>query len=93
MNPTFETLLDTSFEEIRRNASGNARVIISMLDALKLIGATSPLVSHKRALGEQAKKVAELAEGNIESTHDLAAIRARLETLHIAVDPNPPTNR
>ncbi|AKH37612.1 MULTISPECIES: DUF2254 domain-containing protein [Nitrosomonas] len=93
MNPTFETLLDTSFEEIRRNASGNARVIISMLDALKIIGATSPLVSHRKALGEQAKKVAELAEGSIESTHDLAAIRARLETLHIAVDPNPPANR
>ncbi|SDX06250.1 DUF2254 domain-containing protein [Nitrosomonas communis] len=93
MNPTFETLLDTSFEEIRRNASGNPRVIISMLDALKLIGATSPLDSHKRALGEQVKKVAELAEGSIESTHDLAAIRARLETLSIAVDLNPPANR
>lgn len=84
----FETLLAASFDEIRRNAGGNVRVIISMLDALQLIEMRTSVVLRREALREQAKRITELANRSVESPTDLAAIRARPGSLG-ALDKKP----
>ncbi|SFO01563.1 Uncharacterized membrane protein [Nitrosospira briensis] len=89
---TFEALLGASFDEIRRNASRNTRVIVSMLDALQLIGTRTSVVPRKEALSKQAKSIAELADRSVESPTDLATIRARLESLCVALDKKPATS-
>lgn len=83
---TFEALLAASFDEIRRNANGNARVIVCMLDALQLIGTRTSSVSRREALSEQAKRIAELADRSVGSPADLATIRAAVERLCAALD-------
>ena len=86
---TFEALLGTSFDEIRRNASGNTRVIVSLLDALQLIGTRTPAVPRRKALREQATRIAESADCSVESPADLAEIRARAGRLCAALDKEP----
>lgn len=86
---TFESLLGASFDEIRRNSSGNTRVIVCMLDALQLIGTRTPLVLRREALREQAKRVAGLADRSVESPTDLAEIRTLAGRVLAALDEKP----
>jgi uncharacterized membrane protein len=86
VHTTFEALLGASFDEIRRNASANVRVIVCMLDALQLIGTRTSIVPRREALSEQAERIAELAGRSVESPNDLATIRAAVERLCVAQD-------
>ncbi len=88
VGPTFAILLQTSFDQIRRNAKGNVTVMNRMLDALQTIASQTVSARRREALLEQAWRIADLAHRSVESAHDLMAIDARLAGINLAAAVN-----
>ena len=75
---TFKSLLDDSFDQIRRSAEGNVAVMERMLGAIENIASLTTNPYRRRALCEQIQRIDELADRTIESAHDRARIEKRL---------------
>jgi len=75
---TFKSLLDDSFDQIRRSAEGNVAVMERMLSAIENIASLTTNPYRRRALCEQIQRIDELADRTIESAHDRARIEKRL---------------
>ena len=86
--PTFERLLAEAFDEIRGSAAGNVAIMARMLSAIHTIASLMVSPSRLRALDEQVRCIAELADRSIESTHDRAQIERRLMHVHEALVPD-----
>ena len=76
--PSFEGLLNESFDQIRGSAERNVAILSRMLGALKTIGGLAIRPGHLRALDEQLQCIVELADRRVESSHDRARIERRL---------------
>jgi uncharacterized membrane protein len=86
MAPTFESLLSSAFDQIRRNAEGNVSVMSRMLGAFDAIGSQTDSPRRRLALREQVQRIAELADRTIDSAHDRARIEERLMHVRKAMD-------
>jgi uncharacterized membrane protein len=87
--PTFESLLAESFDQIRGSAQGNVAIMLRMLGALQTIAGLTASPSRRRALRDQVRWIAELAERTLESAHDRARIDTRLAHLREALEAEP----
>lgn len=87
--PTFEGLLTEAFDQIRESAAGNVAIMARMLGAIDTIASLTLSPSRLRALDEQVRWIAELAERSIESTHDRARIEQRLTHVRERTDRPP----
>jgi uncharacterized membrane protein len=86
---SFETLLAESFDQIRSNAGGNAATMLRMLGALETISSLTAGPIRRRALRDQVRWIAELAERTLESEHDRASIDTRLTHVREALNADP----
>ena len=89
MGPTFESLLADSFDQIRGSAQGNVAIMLRMLGALQTIAGLTASPSRRRALRDQVRWIAELAERTLESEHDRASIDTRLARVREALEAEP----
>jgi uncharacterized membrane protein len=78
---TFVTLVEVSFDQIRRSAKGNVTVMTHMLSALEVIATRTTGTHRREALRKQVQWIAELAHRSVESPHDLMALDAQLESV------------
>jgi uncharacterized membrane protein len=89
IGPTFEGLLAESFDQIRGSAQGNVAIMLRMLGALQTIAGLTTSPSQRRALGDQVRWIAELAEHTLASAHDRARIETRLARVREALEAEP----
>lgn len=75
--PTFEGLLNQSFDQILENAEGNTVVLTRILSAIEHIYRLTRSTQRRRALMRQVQMIAELAD-RIKSTQARRAIEAHL---------------
>lgn len=73
--PTFETFFAESFDEIRRNAEGNATLILRLLVSLKTVAIATDDPARKRIIYQRVSLLQDLAEKTIDSEYDVAQIR------------------
>jgi uncharacterized membrane protein len=91
--PSFESLLDESFDQIRSSAKGDLAIISRMLDALHTLAGVTASPQRRRTLREQVERLAELAERTVESSHDRSRINARLTRVREALEDEPASSR
>jgi uncharacterized membrane protein len=72
--PTFGSLLDLSFDGIRRNAGGNVTVLKELLLAMETIAAFARDKDRRLALRRHVDEIALLADGGVSSPSDRSAI-------------------
>ena len=84
--PSFESMLNDAFDQIRRNANGNVTIFLRILEALKILADQASGPRRRRALFEQMQQIAELATRSVDSTHDRAKIEAHLMRLRIILN-------
>jgi len=89
MAPTFESLLGSAFDQIRRNAEGNVSVMSRILGALDAIASQTDRPGRRMALREQVQQIAELADRTIDSAHDRAQLDAQLMRVRKALESGP----
>jgi uncharacterized membrane protein len=87
--PTFESLLSSAFDQIRRNAEGNVAVMSHMLGALDTIASQTDRPRRRLALREQVQGIAELADRTIHSAHDRVTIEERIMRVLKAFEAKP----
>jgi uncharacterized membrane protein len=85
VGPSFESLLAESFDEIQSSCKGNLTVMLRMLDGLQTLAGLTANPPHRRALGEQADQIAELAERTLESPHERTRFESRLAQVREAL--------
>jgi uncharacterized membrane protein len=89
MAPTFESLLSSAFDQIRRNAEGNVAVMSRMLGALDAIASQTASPRRRIALRGQVQRIVELADRTIDSAHDRARLEERLLHVRKALEAGP----
>ena len=89
IGPTFAGLLAESFDQIRGSAKGNVAIMLRMLGALQTIAGLTARPGRRRALRDQVRWIAELAERTLESAHDRARIDLRLAHVREALEADP----
>jgi uncharacterized membrane protein len=89
MGPTFASLVDESFDQIRESAKGNVAVMLRMLGALQTIASQTDSPSRRLVLREQAQRIAELAGRTIASPHDQERFESRLASTLAALETEP----
>lgn len=89
VGPSFESLLAESFHQIQSSAKGNLTVMSRMLDGLQTVAGLTANPRRRRALGEQAEQLAELAERTIEAPHERSRIITRLALVRQAINARP----
>jgi len=85
VGPSFERLLAESFNQIQSSSKGNLTVMLRMLDGLQTVAGLTAHPPHRRALGDQADQIAELAVRTLESPHERATLGARLKTTRAVI--------
>ena len=83
---TFASMVAESFDQIRGSAQGNVAIMVRMLGALQTIAGLTASPSRRRALHDQAERIAELAERTIESPHDQTRFQNRLARTREALE-------
>jgi len=78
-------LLADSFDQIQSSSEGNLTVMLRMLDGLQTVAGLTANPRYRRALGEQADQIAELAERTIESSHERTRFESRLAQVREAL--------
>jgi uncharacterized membrane protein len=68
--PSFEALLALSFDQIRGSAEVNVAILARILGALDTIGSLAIRPNHLRALEEQLRCIAELADRTIKAIYE-----------------------
>ncbi len=89
IGPTFESLLAESFDQIRGSAQGNVAIMLRILGALQTIAGLTASPGRRRALRDQVRWIAELAERTLEPAHDRARIDTRLARVREALEAEP----
>ena len=89
IGPSFEDLLAESFGQVRSSAKGNVAVMLRMLGALQTIAGRTARPGRRRALRDQVRWIAELADLTLESAHDRARIDTRLAGVREALEADP----
>jgi uncharacterized membrane protein len=74
--PSFPSLLDEAFDQIRQNAAGNVAVLTRLLQALETIAGQTANLRRRQALRQQAELIAAVAERTIASPHDRGGVEA-----------------
>lgn len=72
--PSFERLVATGLHEIRRNAAGNYRVLLRLLDTLALLLLAVEAPERRRVLREEAARVHALGQGSLPDAADRAGL-------------------
>jgi len=86
---SFESLLSESFDQIRSNAKGDVAIMLRMLGAIHTLTSLTASPQRRRALREQVRWIAELAERTLGSTHDRARIDTRLACVRETLEAEP----
>ena len=84
--PSFESVLDEAFDQIRQNGAGNVAIMVRMLDALQTIADRTADPGRRRAVGERMQWIAELAERTIGSPYDRARFERKLARVRQAFE-------
>ena len=74
--PSFRSLLDEAFNQIRQNAGGNVVVLVRLLAVLHIIAGFTHDEERRRALQHHTDLLVETAERSVSSPHDRAAIQS-----------------
>ena len=85
IGPTFASVLDDSFDQIRASGEGNAAIMLRMLGAVDTIGKLSASPKRREALLEHVQRIAEVSARTIESPHDRHRVERRLKSVHDAL--------
>jgi len=72
--PTFRSLLDEAFAQIRQNSEGNVAVLTRLIQVLNIIAGFTCDRERRQALQIHADLVLETADRSVSSPHDRAAI-------------------
>ncbi|MEW4570391.1 DUF2254 domain-containing protein [Tautonia sp. JC769] len=87
--PTFESILDLSFEDIRRNAEGNVAVLDVMLTAMTTICVFTRDDDRRRSVRRHVGAIAELAGRSVSAPSDRASMESKIRrTLAALGDPD-----
>ncbi|MGO8871143.1 MAG: DUF2254 domain-containing protein [Acidimicrobiales bacterium] len=78
-DPSYERMVDRSFDKIRQSARGMPAVIIRMLDALSHVMEHTTDTRQRLALMRQAEMILRGADDEVPEPNDLADIRLRFE--------------
>jgi uncharacterized membrane protein len=68
--PSFESLLNESFDQMRLNAEGNVVILVRLLEALRSISFRTPSVRRRVALKRHVEDIAELITRTISTTRE-----------------------
>jgi uncharacterized membrane protein len=79
--PTYDRLVQRSFEKIRQSSLGAPAVMIRMLDALTRIMAETSSSGQRRVLLEQAEMIDRACERSVPEAADRADVRRRYEAI------------
>jgi uncharacterized membrane protein len=79
--PSFEKFVAESFDEIRANAGGKARVILHLLQSLKTLAGATDDAGRKFLICSHILLLEDLTSETITSAHDAARIRRALDEL------------
>ena len=71
--PTFQSLLDESFDQIRQNAQNNVAVLVRLIEVLHVLAGLTHDERRRQALQRHADLVFEMAARTIASAHDRTA--------------------
>lgn len=77
--PTFESLVNQMFNEIRQNSAGNVSVIIRALNTIQKAGESCASPLRRGVLGQQLLLLASQAEASVKIDADLGVIQAHLQ--------------
>jgi uncharacterized membrane protein len=72
--PTFRSLLDTAFDEVRRYGAGNAAVLLRLLDALASLERRTADPDRRRHLLQHVELVAEVADRSLDAPSDRGGV-------------------
>ncbi len=75
--PTFESLVQTAFDEVRQHAAGNVSVLVRQLETLEIVGRITRSTTRREVLLEQIALIEETGNRTVASAHD----RERLDGL------------
>jgi len=81
MGPSYQSLLSESFDQIRNSAKGVVSIMLRILESFQTLAGLTVNPCRRRAISEQVKLIAELAEQTVESVYD----RTRIDTLLASV--------
>lgn len=81
IGPTFESLVDEAFDQIRRSAGGDVAVLRRMLWALEVVAGATNDPKRLGVLARHARLVGEAARREVASAHDLGAVLRTAEAL------------
>lgn len=84
--PTFESLLGSAFDQIRRSSEGNVSVLSRMLGAVDIIASQTRSPRRRQALRDQVQRIDDLAQRTVDAPHDRARLEARASSLRAALD-------
>lgn len=87
--PSFESLLDESFDQIRCSSGGDVAIILRLLGAFGTLAVLTVAPDRRLLLRHQVLRVAELAERTVESPHDRARIDAVLVRVRATLEFEP----
>jgi uncharacterized membrane protein len=79
--PTYDRLVQRSFEKIRQSSLGMPAVMIRMLEALARIMAETTSDGQRRVLLDQAAMIDRACERSVPEAADRADVRRRYETI------------
>ncbi len=83
--PSFESLSNEAFDQIRENAEGNVAVLLRLLGALHTIAGVTTSPHRRRVLRQKVDEIAEAAERSIASPHDRDRLANRLTRVREAL--------
>jgi uncharacterized membrane protein len=84
--PTFAGLLAAAFDQIRQSAVGNVAIMSRLLGALETLAGLTTSPQCRSELGKQVQRLAELAHGTIDASHDRAWIKQRLQDVQTVLE-------
>jgi uncharacterized membrane protein len=73
--PTFRSLLNDAFDQIRQNADGNVAVLLRLIEALSTIADFTSDEERRQAIKLHVDLVLETVERSVSSPHDRTAIK------------------
>jgi uncharacterized membrane protein len=90
--PTYERLVQRSFEKIRQSSRGNPAVLIRLLDGLARIMERTTVEDQRRVLLDQASMIIQASDESVPDPPDRADVRHKYEALlavraHLADEP------
>jgi uncharacterized membrane protein len=85
IEPSFETFLAASFDEILGSAKGNPAAIIGVTRALETLATQIEVPGRQEALRKLAQRVAELTQRSVDSTYDRVLINSGLGRVSVAL--------